>query len=140
MEEAGYTGAVCFTCGNAADALRGIGVDVLEVGPRGDIVPRAWWSAARIRKVFPGLFDATSGHFPHPLFAAYVGILRDRIKAEPGAQYDIPTGSGETVLALRTAFPQSLFRAVYGTDNSVKYDAEAPLAELVRLTGPLVIP
>lgn len=91
-----------------------------------------------IRKTFPDSFDATSGHLPtdlmNQLAEEYALIFSDTIKE--GQTYTIPTGSGETVICLRMAFPKSRFIAQWNNqDPSCEYSDHAPLARLVKATG-----
>ena len=91
-----------------------------------------------IRNTFPDSFDATSGHLPmdmmNQLAAEYRATLSDTIK--DGQTYIIPTGSGETVICLRMAFPKSRFIAQWDNqDPSCEYSDQAPMAQLVKATG-----
>ena len=148
---AGYGGVVVFTCGNAAQALRERFAEtrsilkVVEVGPRGHLKTDKWWTPAEIHATWPELFDATSGHLPLPLimevakefrnhFVDLDGCVRSNTMLAPinGRQYYVPTGSGETIVALQMAFPDVLFAAVYDNNNpSTTRDPEAPLNKFV---------
>ena len=55
---------VCFTCGNAASALRRHGLEVVEISPYGKLSANKWCSTTDIRQMFPSMYDATSGHLP----------------------------------------------------------------------------
>lgn len=138
---AGYDGVVCFTCGNAARELRLAGLDTLAVGDHEALRPGVWWAPSRIRRIWPGRFDATSGHLPLPLMLDVGAALRAWLEQQPdpgpGPQY-VPAGSGETVLCLRWAYPTTEFIAVYNLDDATRYDAQAPLNALVRATGAVV--
>lgn len=129
--KANYPGVVTFTCGHAAEALRTalrpLGKDVLEVGAKGVLQTEKWWTPAEIRAGFPHLFDATSGHLPVPLmyeiaqeFKAYLspvwGGTRSGQVFDQEKQYVVPSGSGETILCLRMAYPDAKFMAAY--DNA----------------------
>lgn len=137
VEAAGYPGVVVFTCGNAANALREVGLQVVEVGPKGDLKTDEWWSPALIHKVWPHLFDATSGHLPIPMmmdisrmFKRYLNAFCDGMK---GYRYRVPTGSGETIMCLRWAYPDKAFEPVYNLDESTQFNEEAPLNKLVAI-------
>jgi len=126
--EAGYRGVVCFSCGNAAKALRDAGLFVVEISPVGKLHAGAWWQPEEIRKVWPDLFDATSGHLPVPLMVRIGNEFRKHLgELTTGEEYKVPTGSGETILCLRWAYPLCSFKPVYNLDASTKYNEEAPL-------------
>ena len=132
MDSAGYAKCICFTCGNAAQALRNAGVRVLEVGPQGQLQAGRWWTPGQIAAVWPSFFDATSGHLPIYLMAelalALAGVLGTLDK---GVAHKVPTGSGETILALRMAYPEIEFAPLYNIDRATRREEEAPLTGLV---------
>lgn len=130
MEENGHTRAVCFSCGNASKALKEAGVDVLDISPAGDLAPRRWFTQAEIRRVFPDRFDATSGHLPAELMTRIARAFKDHIGQMHGHIY-LPTGSGETLVELKMAYPALRITAVYGMDAATEYSQEAPLNALV---------
>lgn len=126
-----YDKAVCFSCGNAAKALEAAGVETLHIGEHGDLAPRRWFTQAEIHDMFPDYFDATSGHLPMELmrdisrkFAEYLGDLPELVY--------VPTGSGETLICLKMAYPKHKFVAVYNLDAATEYSDGAPLNELVK--------
>src|SRR5882672_2126355 len=125
---AAYHGVVCFTCGNAAQTLRDQGLEVTEVGPRGDLNPSKWWTIAEIHRTFPHLFDATSGHLPIPLLADIAKAFREHLGDLPSGRYSVPSGSGETITCLRVAYPLLTFDASY--DNSKPETVRHPDAPL----------
>ncbi len=127
IRAAGYVGVVVFTCGNAAAALRSVGVDVLEVGNHGELIPGKWWTPAEIRRIWPDRFDATSGHLPAPLMAEIAAALRKAMGHLPPAEYGIPTGSGETIICMRWAYPLCTFVPIYGGSAATAYSPQAPL-------------
>lgn len=138
MEAGGYERAVCFSCGHAAQELADAGVDVLHIGPHGVLIPGRWFTQAEIHRDFPGFFDATSGHLPNDAMVA----LAEAYKAYLGPKYGIyyvPTGSGETVVCLKMAYPEAEFVAVYNIDEATEYSAQCPLNPLVRLMCKSVI-
>ena len=134
MREAGYDRAVCFTCGNAGQALVAAGVPTLVIGGGlGDLRPGRWWSQAEIRACWPHYFDATSGHLPNELITRLARAFGDLFKWEPPDDRCVPTGSGETVLALALAFPGCRWRACYDNrDPATAYMPRAPLNDMVR--------
>lgn len=130
MARSGYTQAVCFTCGNAAYALRDAGVDVLEVGPRGELVPTDWWTPSRVRRVWPDRFDATPGHLPLHLMIDTANAIRQQEPRPEFGAYSVPTGSGETILCVKLAWPELSLLPVFdlpGLEAETRYDPDAPL-------------
>ncbi len=128
----GQNRVVCFSCGNASRALKDVGLDVIDISRQGDLSPRDWWTPERIAKVWPDHFDATSGHLPLFLmerlgeaFKLHLGPLHDAI-------YEVPTGSGETILCLRIAYPAKTFVAVYNLDDATRFEPSAPLNNVIR--------
>lgn len=127
-----HQGVVCFTCGNAAAALRAQGLHVVEIGPAGDLMPTRWWQPAEIARAFPTHFDATSGHLPWPLIdqlaremEAYIGQL--------SGQVVVPSGSGETAVAVALAFPDVRVIAEYNNAHpATSYSCAAPMNALVE--------
>lgn len=122
---------LCLTCGNAAAALRSYGLQVVEVGPRGLLQPSRWLEPAEIAAMWPGLFDATSGHLP-------VGMMHQlglRLRQQLGDDLPslrVPSGSGETAVALSLAYPHLRFTAVYDSSKPATcWNAKAPLNPLV---------
>src|SRR6266704_242668 len=117
VRSAGYGGAVIFSCGTAAKALKesvGNGFPVVEVGPSGGLQAGHWWSPEEINKTWPALFDASSGHLPLALMVRLAWRLAKIIgELDENTQYLVPTGSGETILCLGMAYPKVSFCAVY---------------------------
>ena len=138
MAECGYSKAVCFSCGNAARALEVVGVDTLHIGPHGVLAPQKWFTQAEIKHNFPQHFDATSGHLPVELMARLGATYRDYIGPLTGSIY-VPSGSGETLVALKMANPGTNFIAVYNLDEATEYSEYAPLNALVRLLAAGVV-
>lgn len=151
MAAGAYRGIICFTCGNAAEALRAefarlnqypqCRIPIIEVGGKGMLRPTTWFSPAAIAGTWPGFFDATSGHLSWPLMAnlsrhigqhcSNNGYLND---VPPGAEVNVPAGSGETAVCLALAYPERRFRACYnvpGLEAATEWHKEAPLNNLV---------
>lgn len=128
---------VCFSCGNASRALKDVGLDVLDIGECGDLKPNHWFTQKEIAETFSNRFDATCGHLNaelmNELALAYRSILKDYISQTDYSDYWIPTGSGETLVCLKMAFPERRFHAVYNIDEATEYNEHAPLNRLVRL-------
>ena len=133
VTEAGYRGVVCFSCGNASRALREIGLYVVDVSPSGDLEARRWWTPAEIHKAWPDLFDATSGHLPGTIMVRLAARYRTILgELQDGVEYDVPTGSGETIACLRWAYPRVSFHPRYGGAASIRYEPQAPLTAMVN--------
>lgn len=141
VRSTGLPGVICFTCGHAAEELRRQGVQVVEIGPEGELHPARWWSAEEIARTWPHLLDATSGHLPAPLMGAIARRFREHLaELDPEATYEIPTGSGETICCLAWAYPSGRFVAVYDdAEPATRHDPQAPLNGLVRALAASVI-
>lgn len=133
MQRAGYTKAVCFSCGNAAQALIDAGVDTLHIGAKGALTPNHWFKQNEIARTFPGYFDATSGHLPMELMLAIAAAFKSHLKDSLEDVVYVPSGSGETLVCLQLAYPEKKFVAVYNLDNATEYDDNAPLNRLVDI-------
>ena len=128
--------AVCFSCGNASSFLKKSGVKVLDISPSGDLTANRWFSIDEVKQFFPSSFDATSGHLPLNLLreiAANLAVsLKDQINSE--TRYEVLSGSGETVLCLKLAFPDVGFVPIYdNSQNATAYCEEAPLNDIVKI-------
>lgn len=133
-----YDKVVCCSCGNAATALKNAGLDVLYIGPNGLLIPTRWFSQLEIHRMFPECFDATSGHLPLELMR----IIGEAFKKSLGDLAEtiyVPTGSGETLLCLKMAYPQNKFIAVYNLDDATLYNENAPLNPLVEIVADKII-
>jgi hypothetical protein len=124
LRKLGKNNCVCFTCGNAGKALREQGLGVIEINQ-----PERWYSFAEIGKQYSG-FDATSGHLPIPLMAIIANELKKELKTIP-EEFELPTGSGETFVCLKMAFPFAKITPVYNLDKSTEFHELAPLNDLV---------
>lgn len=132
MRKAGFEKAVCFSCGNAARELEKQGVDVLHIGKYGDMAPNRWFTQEEISKLFPGYFDATSGHLPMSLMLDIAERYKERLQNVDDIN-DVPCGSGETLVCLKLAFPDKEFNAIYNMNEATEYSEDAPLNKLVEL-------
>lgn len=132
MAQAGYARAVCFSCGNAYSALLEEGVDVLGVAPNGDFMACRWFRPSEIRRIFPDYFDATSGHLPMELIYTIASALKSKITLNSGGQYEVLSGSGETALCLKIAFPGAHIVPVFDNSNpATEWNAENLLNPLL---------
>lgn len=135
MQAAGYTGAVCFSCGNASRWLKETGVDTVDISPAGDLRPARWFTSADIVRVWPQRFNATSGYLPMDLMLEIGKVYQARFGAlQPDCEYYVECGSGETVVCLALAYGAGVFVARY--DNSrlaTRHEAGNPLNALVNM-------
>ncbi len=135
VKNAGYRGVVAFSCGNATAALREAGLWVLDISPDGMLAPtEKWWTPAEIHAAFPDLFDATSGHLPMYLMIEIARELKSTLGKLPEAEYEVPTGSGETIACLRLAYPSITFTPICGIGKGTEYDSRAPLNDATFAT------
>jgi hypothetical protein len=140
--ESNYKATVIFSCGNASEQLKRIlkstDIKVLDIAPQGALSPSSkWWTPEEVHKFFPEYFDATSGHLPLFLMAR----ISECMQREPARwleevpqenrRYLVPTGSGETILTLRWAFPTIEFVPLYNVSIGSEYNTSAPLNQLV---------
>jgi len=134
VKAAGLRGVVCFSCGNAAQALREEQLQVVEVGPRGELQTDRWWTATEIAAAWPDRLDATSGHLPWPLMIDIGKIFRGHLgRLSLDHVYDLASGSGETLCCLAMAYPGLMLRACYdGSQAATRWDPRAPLWPLVQ--------
>lgn len=136
-----YNGVVIFTCGNAASHLRRhYDGKIVEVGARGALTPNHWFTFSEIASYWPGFFDATPGHLPAPLMVEIAKEFEYHLHGVLFAdEYIVPTGSGETILCLKIAFPDKKFVAEYDdTKPATQWDAVAPLNRWVSALFPTI--
>lgn len=136
-----YKRIVVFTCGNASKALRKVNKDayIVSIGDKNDnFQTERWYTQKEIATMFPDYFDATSGHLPFWLmeeiaieFKKHLGDLTNAV--------DVPTGSGETLVCLKMAYPHVKFNAIYNLNEHTKYNVNAPLNNLVKLLANKII-
>lgn len=145
VQEVGYKKIVIFTCGSAGRALKeelhGQNQTILTIGPGQDLETNYWWSPEQIAVQFPDHFDATSGHLAMPLLRSISAVFKHngRYLIEENTTYTIKTGSGETIVAMKMAFPKSNFIAVYGPEPPVRYEVNAPMNTLVEAVAKDII-
>lgn len=123
---------VCFSCGNAARALANEGLDVLHIGEEGVLTPNKWFSQREIAYWFGDYFDGTSGHLSVELMQIIGEAYKEFLGDLPELVY-LPTGSGETLVCLKMAYPNTDFVAVYNLGKETEYNENAPLNRLVEL-------
>jgi hypothetical protein len=128
---------VCFTSGTAAECLKRQGLQVIAVGDQQPLNTAKWWTFTDIAFTF-GVFDATAGHLPIPLMAEIAARLKKQLKTLP-KHVTLATGSGETLVCLKMAFPNTKFTAVYNLDGHTEYSANAPLNSLVELLADEIV-
>ena len=134
MLDAGYTGAVCFSCGNASRCLKEMGVDTIDISPAGDMRPVRWFTSADVARVWPNRFNATSGYLPMDLMVTLGQIYQRQLGTlRSDCEYTVECGSGESLVCLALAYGAGVFVAQY--DNSrlaTRYEEENPLNGLVK--------
>lgn len=124
LADIGRSRVVVCTCGNAARKLRKCKLDVLEVGPQGQLSANSWLKPEFLAQTFPDRFDATSGHLPLFLMLRIASMMRAKcpdgveIEAANGVIH-VPSGSGESAVITAMAFPGARVVAVF---NSSKHD------------------
>lgn len=128
----GKTKVVCFSCGNATRALINAGVKTLAIAPEGDFIANRWFTQAEIASMFPDYFDATSGHLPMELMKEIGARFKNYLGTLDG-EYMVPTGSGETIVCLKLAYPGVKFYAKYNLNEATEYSIYAPLNEMVEI-------
>lgn len=128
---------VCFTCGNAGRELRRAGLRPVTVGPQEPLQAGRWWTPSEIRAAWPGFFDATSGHLPAWAMVELGELLHAELGPLPDRPLGVPTGSGETLAALRWSYPRAQLVAVVNLDANTQHDPRMPLAPLVA-AGPVL--
>lgn len=138
MNKYGYQYAVCFSCGHASDELRKAGVPTLAIAPNGDLEAKRWFPQGEVANTFKGFFDATSGHLPMELMEIIGQEYRAYLGEIPEYNY-IPSGSGETLVCLKMAYPGKRFCAVYNIDDATRYDEENPLNAIVAAIAEKII-
>ena len=138
MRKYGYKRAICFSCGNATRELKRAGVNVLDISPKGDMQALRWYTMGDIKQTFPSYFDATSGHLPYECMLWIAQAFKKYLKDIPQTIY-LPTGSGETLVCLKLAYPKSKIIAVYNLNSATAYEKGAPLNSLVKLLADDII-
>lgn len=136
--ENNYSQLVCFSCGNAGRSLEELNLDVLHIGEEGTLTPNKWFSMREIQHYFPNYFDATSGHLNMELMQLIAKEYKKYLGELPQTNY-IPTGSGETLVCLKLAYPKKDFIAVYNLGKETEYNSNAPLNKMVELLSSKII-
>lgn len=143
QEVPSYRGVVCFSCGNAYASLMAAFVPttgvrhipVVGVATNGDLSANRWFTPEMIANTWPGFFDATSGHLCPQLMARLADVYKGHLGTLPMGTWRVPTGSGETIVALAMAFPNHRFLPIYNCGPGTLFHPEAPLNQLVRVIG-----
>lgn len=133
-----YTKIVCYSCGNAGRALEELNLDVLHIGEEGILTPNKWFTMKEINHYFHEYFDATSGHLNIEIMQLIAEEYKKYLKELPSIVY-VPTGSGETIICLKLAYPKTKFIAVYNLGKETEYNPNAPLNKLVELISEEII-
>ena len=131
---AGYRGVVCFSCGNASEALRQPcnqhGLMLVEISPTGGLAANRWYTQEEIHRTWPDLFDATSGHLPVFLMARIADHFHRNLKLTDSCY--VPTGSGETFFCLKMAFPFHTLIPIFGTEKGCEPNTASPLYKFIQ--------
>lgn len=137
-----YKGIVCITCGHSGDALiasaNGECGDIVVIVPEeGD----GWISMEQIARDYPGYFDASSGHLPLWLMQRIGDRFKKYFNEYPQTRHSemrLPTGSGETIIELFMGMDDiEGFSALYDYNRGSKYEAKAPLNNMVSRIVPV---
>jgi len=124
---------VCFSCGNSALFLKEAGLNVVYVGEKASLIPSKWFTFNEISNYFNGLFDATSGHLPFPLMIRISELMKKEMPIYKG-KTDILTGSGETIICLKLAYPNVNFKPIREENNpATEFNVNAPLNKLIDI-------
>ena len=134
-----YDGVVCFSCWNATRELKNVGLNVVDISPNGDFIPNKWFKPSEVKQVFPTYFDATSGHLPIEVMQLIGEAFKKALGELPDGETYVATGSGETIVELKLAYPDKDFVAVYNLNDATKYEEEATLNTLVKIIAKRVI-
>jgi len=138
VRKAGYAGIVCYSCGNAAKALKELNLYVIEISPHGQLRANKWFNPDEIHRMWPNLFDGTSGHLPIYLMVKIAKRIREYLGNLSKNKYYVPTGSGETITCLRWAYPKIEFIPIYDNNKpETKYEPKAPLNYVVEAMAPI---
>jgi len=126
--------AVIFSCGNASKCLAEKNIKVTQVNN-----PARWYSYTEIYQKYK-IFDATSGHLPFPLMLLIAALLKEQFpELKKESHLVLPTGSGETLVCLKIAFPHLQITAIYNENKNTQYNKRAPLNNIVKLLSYLII-
>jgi len=129
---------ICFSCGNCANELKKLNMNVFHIGENGDLTPNKWYTMKEIHERWEDYFDATSGHLNMELINIIAEEYKKQLKQLPNKVY-LPTGSGETLLCLKIAFPTTKFIAVYNINKETEYNPHAPLNNIIKLITDKII-
>lgn len=132
LEDTDYIGVVCFSCGNAARELKNAGLNVLEISVNGDLSPLKWFSQKETNSIFTNRFNATAGELPFEVMNLLARAYRKHLGDLGDKNIYVPTGSGETIVALKMAYPEKGFIAVYNLNDATAWNANAPYNAMVR--------
>lgn len=136
-----YRGVVLLSCGNAIKWMRWV-VQKKQKGKSkfackvevAEMTTTKWLTNEQIGNMAPTHFEATSGHLPLWLMVRIAKKFRNYFNSHGGLplkKYYVPTGSGETILCLKLAYPKKEFVAVYNVSRGSKYEKKAPLNDAV---------
>ena len=138
LKDKNYRGVVCFSCGNASRELKNVGLNVIDISVNGDLIANRWFKPSEVHEVFKDYFDATSGHLSIELMQLIGQAYKETLGDLPDINY-IPSGSGETLVCLKLAYPDKNFVAIYNLDKATEYSEDATLNTMVKVLAKEVI-
>lgn len=138
LKDLNINDVICFSCGNASRELKNTSLNVLDISPTGDLIANRWFTKKEIKKYFPNYFDATSGHLENDLMILIGQEYKKHLGTLDKLTY-VPSGSGETLVCLKLAYPDNDFIAVYNIDKATEYSKDCELNKLVEVMAKKII-
>lgn len=139
LEHINCNKVVCFSCGNASRELKKVGLDVVDISPTGDFLANKWFKSNEIFNLFKDRFNATSGYLPFDLMYD-IGLEYRNILGELKSPVTVPSGSGETLVCLKMAYPDIDFIATFDNNYpATTLDEKTPLFPVVTLLAKTII-
>lgn len=102
-----------------------------HIAPNGVFSPNRWLSPSEIRAIFPNYFDATSGHLPLDLMVR-IALKLQGTYSPPCSSLEVMSGSGETAIILKMAFPHLYIVPLWGDDEATRYEENGNLNLFLR--------
>jgi hypothetical protein len=125
---AGYRECICFSCGHASAAL----AEFMPTFNPCEAGLDHWYTPEEIHRRYLDRFDATSGHLPLFLMQRLAERFYYYLAPLDQGTVVVPSGSGETILCLKLAYPAVNFVAEYDNNKPwLRYEESAPLNAVV---------